>query len=605
MTASSPAFPAGRPAASPGPGLDVKSALALSVHSAPGVYAVLLGAGVSAPSGVMTGWEITKDLVARITTARMADGVDERAEAAADPEAWWLKAFNEPLGYSALLARVAPTAGARQSVLARYFEPGEEGSKGPTEAHRAIAKLALRGYIRVIMTTNFDRLMEQALDEVDVQYQTVRRPDSIATMNPLQHAQVTLIKLHGDYVDLDQRNTIDELGAYDEPLQGLLDRILDEYGLIVCGWSAEWDKALVRSIEQTRSRRFPMYWSAFSALGDEARRLVAMRCASVLQGVTADETFTDLLSRLEALETMAAPPITRDIAVTRLEKALPDPVRRIEVSKLVDQAVKTVADCAASRPILTGATYDEVIGDYRADCELLLHLLAAGTFYDDGTHAAVWRRAREQLVRIRARITSGTVSNRLEALRHYPALLATWTIGVTAIVAHREEDLVSLLAEPTWSSSMWGPTGSQKPVKYLNPMRVLDGQVLGQLHKPPNGQEWLYPSSRLLRAEVREPLRKIEPDDDAYSAACDRFEFLASLIALDAVQNPDLGAPWPGEFLLDSTWNYDHGLASRAQQEIVPGWPLLQAGAFGGEVDHARAALTALAEWRAKYHRGF
>jgi len=51
--------------------------------------------------------------------------------------------------------------------------------------------------------------------------------------------------LHGDYADLDQRNTIDELEKYDKPLQNLLDRILDEYGLIVCGWSADWDKALV------------------------------------------------------------------------------------------------------------------------------------------------------------------------------------------------------------------------------------------------------------------------------------------------------------------------------------------------------------------------
>lgn len=33
-----------------------------------------------------------------------------------------------------------------------------------------------------------------------------------------------IIKLHGDYAALDQRNTIDELGTYEAEMQALLDR---------------------------------------------------------------------------------------------------------------------------------------------------------------------------------------------------------------------------------------------------------------------------------------------------------------------------------------------------------------------------------------------
>ena len=40
--------------------------LAISMHANPGVYALLLGSGVSRSAGIFTGWEIVLDLVTRI-----------------------------------------------------------------------------------------------------------------------------------------------------------------------------------------------------------------------------------------------------------------------------------------------------------------------------------------------------------------------------------------------------------------------------------------------------------------------------------------------------------------------------------------------------------
>lgn len=84
----------------------------------------------------------------------------------------------------------------------------------PGAAHRAIAQLAKRGLIRVILTTNFDRLMERALEEAGAPPQVVASPQGVAGMTPPQHTGVTVIKLHGDYADLEMRNTIDELNTY-------------------------------------------------------------------------------------------------------------------------------------------------------------------------------------------------------------------------------------------------------------------------------------------------------------------------------------------------------------------------------------------------------
>ena len=43
---------------------------------------------------------------------------------------------------------------------------------------------------------------------------------------------------------------------------GLLDRVFDEFGLVVCGWSGDWDIALRRAMERCASRRFSTYWCA-------------------------------------------------------------------------------------------------------------------------------------------------------------------------------------------------------------------------------------------------------------------------------------------------------------------------------------------------------
>jgi hypothetical protein len=585
-------------------------AMALNVHSSPGVYALLLGAGISIASGVKTGWGVVQDIVGKVAAVRDPDNPGARAEAVADPEKWWEANTSEPLGYSALLAAAAPLPASRQAMLAEYFEPeeGQEDSKGPTAAHRAIAQLVKRGSVRVILTTNFDRLTERALQEVGISPQVVSRPEQIKGMKPLAHSQVTVIKLHGDYADLEQRNTVDELETYPEELQQLLERVLDEYGLIVCGWSADWDKALVRAVEGTRSRRYPLFWSQYGRFSDAARALTAQHGAVVIDGKNADELFAGLVSRVEALDRLTTAPITRDVAVIQLKRALPDPLRRIELFDLVDQAVTQIVGRSTPehRPVLaTSATWADTFGSnvrgYRADSEILLHLLATGVFHGDGTHDHVWRRAVERLARLRD--TSPSPFNEyLEKLRHLPALLATWTIGVAAILNHREELLATVLYHPEWALPNSGHA-RLGPAWYLNPNLVLIDEGMHHIHPSTDGNRFIYPQSNWLKDTLREPFRLVEPSDTAYREACARFEFLASMIAMD-IDNDFLAYPWAGEFFLDSTWGYDNnGLAATIEAELTDTWPLLRADAFGGQLPRAQKALTTLTEWRSQHGR--
>jgi hypothetical protein len=233
--------------------------LAFAIHSNPGVYALLLGSGVSRSAGIPTGWGIVLDLVAKY--AHLAG-----EETVGDPERWYRATFGREPDYAELIEALAKAPAERSRLLRAYFEPSpgdpEPNTKRPTRAHRAIAQFAARGFVRLIVTTNFDRLIETALHEAGVNPIVISTADGVEGAPPLAHSPCTLLKLHGDYIDMRIKNTPAELASYDPRITALLDRILDEYGLVVCGWSGEWDMALRDAISRRKSRRYTLYWAA-------------------------------------------------------------------------------------------------------------------------------------------------------------------------------------------------------------------------------------------------------------------------------------------------------------------------------------------------------
>jgi hypothetical protein len=154
----------------------LETQLAFSVYESKGVYAVLLGSGLSRAADIPTGWEITIDLVRRVG---LAQGAGEQA----DWGQWYLEKVGTEPNYSSLLEELASSQEERRSILHSYIEPSvqdrEEGRKVPTTAHRAIADLIANGFIRVIITTNFDRLLENALRERGIEPTIVSSVDEL------------------------------------------------------------------------------------------------------------------------------------------------------------------------------------------------------------------------------------------------------------------------------------------------------------------------------------------------------------------------------------------------------------------------------------------
>jgi len=263
---------------------------------------VLLGSGISRSAGIPTGWEVTTNLIKRVAAMHGEDQVD-------DLEAWYRNQFDEEPGYSAILERLSKTPAERRAILQSFFEPTEsereDGLKLPTLAHRSIAKLVSKGFIRVIVTTNFDRLMETALVDEGITPVVISTSDGVSGAAPLIHQKCVILKLHGDYLDNRIKNTADELSIYSDELNQYLDRILDEFGLLICGWSGEWDPALRSAIERCPSRRYATYWTTRGDLNPAVQKLATLRCAQAVPIQDADSFLDGVAEKVAAVKPRA------------------------------------------------------------------------------------------------------------------------------------------------------------------------------------------------------------------------------------------------------------------------------------------------------------
>lgn len=394
---------------------------------------MLLGSGISRAAEIPTGWEIILDLARRVA---VAEGAEERADGAA----WYRTRFNAEPDYSALLDMLSLTPAQRRAILHNYIEATAEdleaGRRVPTLAHKAIARLVRDGFIKVIVTTNFDRLLESALREVGVEPTVIRSVDDLAGANPIVHSRCYILKLHGDYPDNRILNTDDELARYPAEFDRQLDRILDEYGLIVAGWSGEWDPALRAAIQRAPSRRYPTYWASRGAPSAPAQDLITHRAARVAQITDADGFFETLQQMVEMLHrTRRRHPDTIEFMLAAVKRYLARPEHRIELNDLVSGELRRINDRIRSSefPVQMGSVNWEILNQRWDALEALTEPLARATglmgrWGDGGEFDLV-----EGSVRTLLDQPAESGNNALLALRTYPAYLCflTYALGLT------------------------------------------------------------------------------------------------------------------------------------------------------------------------------
>ena len=508
--------------------IDPSHSLAFSIQANPGVYAVLAGSGTSRSANIPTGWDITVDLVHKLSQFH-----EETCDPT--PEHWYLNKFGKEPNYSDLLDELAKTPAERQQLLRGYWEPTdrerEQGEKQPTAAHRAIASLAARGYIRVILTTNFDRLMEAALADEGVVPTILSSPDQIQGALPLIHTECCIFKLHGDYLDTRIRNTPAEIDQYPPEFDRLLDRVFDEFGLVVCGWSAEWDGALRNALYRAPSRRFTTYWAVRGTAGDEAQRLIDHRRARVITIEDADTFFQTIQQSVESIEDFSRPhPLSTEAAVASLKRYISEARYRIRLSDLVDTSIDRVVEFTSGEafavqggPELTTESVTVRVRSYEAACSTLLAMSTVGSYWAEEHHYPAWQRALERL----GSRTSSTGTTMWIELQKYPATLLLYALGLGAVEADRLQFLKCILDTPIRGEHREDVSA----VEILPPSCQFQSFQRGhQVMQCLEGMDNHYtPLNDWIHTTLRPYCQRIIPDDNRYSLVFDKLEILMAL----------------------------------------------------------------------------
>ncbi|TDX22561.1 SIR2-like protein [Modicisalibacter xianhensis] len=566
--------------------LDPMLSLSFSLHSNKGAYALLLGSGISRSAQIPTGWDVMIELIRKLALVR-----GDQAQADPDPAKWYREAYDKEPDYSELLDMVAQTPTERSQLLRDYFEPSpderEQGIKMPTPAHKAIARLASRQHIRVIITTNFDRLLELALEEEGVRPVVVSTPDQVNGAPPLVHTGCLVLKVHGDYLDSRIKNTGEELAEYDKQFNRLLDQIFDEFGLIICGWSGEWDEALRSATHRCPSRRYMTYWASRGSLAPRAQELLSRRGGQQVKIEGADSFFETVEEKLAALDDFAKPhPLSTAATVAAAKKYLAEDKYRIRLHDLMhDECERTVAileeeftPAKLSAPWSAEELQDR-IARYEASCETLISLFVTGGRWADRSQLSIWQSTIQRLLSVGNASQSG-LTTWLD-LQRYPALLLLFAGGIAALKGENYAALKAIAVNPTLTNH-----SQQIPLlENVNPMGVMNHDVAKQL---PGLNNRHTPTSDYLFGVLREPLKSLIADDAEYDRLFTRFELLLALLYLDQTSESHGGREWAPV----GRWGWSNArfgtdpaetLWEEAEQQQND-WAPLQAGLFGGNI---------------------
>ncbi|MFZ2493210.1 MAG: SIR2 family protein [Thermoanaerobaculia bacterium] len=202
--------------------------------------------------------------------------------------------------YASLFEFAYPDAKDRRTALSGLLT----GAR-PSFGHRGLAALMRMDAARVVWTTNFDRVVEDAAYDMF-------GGSSAVTVAAIESADVALralndqsfplvVKLHGDFQSERLKNTTEELRTQDAAMRHALSEASKRFGLIVVGYSGR-DHSIMDVLEEAARQKgafpFGLFWMVRSD-GITFERVDTLLATAADRGIDAHkvevETFDELL----------------------------------------------------------------------------------------------------------------------------------------------------------------------------------------------------------------------------------------------------------------------------------------------------------------------
>jgi hypothetical protein len=170
-------------------------------------YVLVLGAGASVSSGT----SLNRAVVERVVGTYDLKAFDEHLSQCSDDE--------------------------RFAVLRELVE-----GAAPSQGYRCLAELIRSGYFNVVLSTNFDPLLEDAITELRMRRRDyvflvhgVMEPDLIADHMDKPVPRVKILKLHGDLFYCKFFYTGQEIAEFPQPIQYTLETCLNHRDVLIVG----------------------------------------------------------------------------------------------------------------------------------------------------------------------------------------------------------------------------------------------------------------------------------------------------------------------------------------------------------------------------------
>jgi len=405
--------------------------------------------------------------------------------------------------------------------------------------------------------------------------------------------------LHGDYMDTRIKNTPEELAKYPKKVDKYLDRVLDEFGLIICGWSAEYDIALRNALYRRKNRRFSTYWTVKGKLCEDAIQLSNHLISEQIPIESANQLFSQLLEKVEALKDIEKPhPLTLPLAITTTKRYLSEDKYRIKLYDLVSEEVQKVYCELHSERFanvennLTNDTFQKRLHAYEESLTIFRGILNTIVYFDKGKYSDLIAMSIERLVPQESTLRENFSFNR------YPLLILTYSIGMIALERENYKNLAALLLFSHFEDN----DEKKHIIEIINSQRVFTGKWIKWLPTYPESGTPKTPVSDYLYSYMRAIVNTYLPDDKKYEEFFDIFEYLTGLIYLDII-NKGTSIESTGSTIGRFTWKRGtpfnrERLPQSIERFIENGlnqgnkWSLLKAGFFNGSIERFKECCT-------------
>lgn len=263
---------------------------------------LLLGAGASRSSGVPLAREIVHDIVATEYCHQTGIPVGQKQRVPATEVRSWLELQNwfrdararGESEYSAVFREFKPT----HDHQIRYISSLLQGAS-PSPAYRALSDLVRERFFPVVVTTNFDPLLENCYRgkfPTEASLRTVESPEGFKKVT-VESGRVILGHLHGNLNGYDIANLDEATSLLKEDVAQALTRLLNPFALVVMGYSGN-DGSVMSLLEQlardeSALGRGVIYWCHIA--GNKISPRVAALLDSVQSGFSVEISGFDQL----------------------------------------------------------------------------------------------------------------------------------------------------------------------------------------------------------------------------------------------------------------------------------------------------------------------